>query len=111
MNIGAWMCGVLVIPFAAVGLLFGIYKEKATKFVAGFNSFSEKEQAMYDRAAISLDIRNQCFTWSALMLVGTILSYVFTPYLAVPVFIIWFYLFFKDAHIDAHKAFQKYLLK
>ncbi len=38
MNIGAWMCGVLVIPFAIVGLLFGLLKEKATKFVAGFIS-------------------------------------------------------------------------
>ena len=81
MNIGAWMCGVLVFPFAIVGLLFGIFKEKATKFVAGFNSFSEDEQAMYDRAAISRDIKNQCFIWSALMLVGTILSYAITTYI------------------------------
>lgn len=64
MNIGAWMCGVLVIPFAIVGLLFGILKEKAIKFVAGFNSFTDKEQAMYDRVAI-------------------------------PVFIIWCFLFFQ----------------
>ena len=70
MNIGAYMCGVLVMPFAIVGLLFGIFKEKATKFVAGFNTFSDEEQAMYDRAAISRDIRNQCFIWSALMLGG-----------------------------------------
>ena len=31
-----WSCGVLVIPFAITGILFGIFKEKATKFVAGF---------------------------------------------------------------------------
>ena len=111
MNIGAYMCGVLVMPFAIVGLLFGIFKEKATKFVAGFNSFSDEEQAMYDRAAISRDIRNQCFIWSALMLGGTVLSYVLSPYMAIPTFIIWCFLFFKDIHIDAHKAFEKYLLK
>ena len=111
MNIGAWMCGVLVIPFAIVGLLFGILKEKATKFVAGFNSFTDKEQAMYDRVAISRDIRNQCFIWSLLMLVGVILSYALSTYMAIPVFIIWCFLFFKDTHIDAHKAFEKYLLK
>lgn len=46
MNLGAWMCGVLVIPFATVGLLFGLFKERATKFVAGFNSFTDKEQEM-----------------------------------------------------------------
>ena len=111
MNIGAWMCGVLVLPFAIIGLLFGIFKEKATKFVAGFNSFSEDEQAMYDRAAISRDIKNQCFIWSGLMLLGTILSYAITTYMAIPTFIIWFILFFKDTHIDVHKAFDKYLIK
>ena len=111
MNIGAWMCGVLVIPFAIVGLLFGLLKEKATKFVAGFNSFSEKEQDLYDKAAISRDIRNQCYAWSALMLAGMVLSYVFTSYMAIPTFIIWCILFFKDTHIDVNKAFDKYLLK
>ena len=111
MNIGAWMCGVLVIPFAIVGLLFGIFKDKATKYVAGFNMFSEKEQALYDRAAISRDIRNQCFTWSGVMLAGVFLSVLISPYMAIPAFIIWCILFFKDAHIDAHKAFEKYLLK
>lgn len=111
MNIGAWMCGVLVIPFATVGILFGIFKEKATKYVAGFNTFTEKEQAMYDKAAISKDIRNQCFIWSALMLVGTALSLVISQYVAIPTFIIWLLLFFKDSHIDPYKAFEKYLLK
>ena len=37
------------------------FKEKATKFVSGFNSFSKEEQALYDKAHISRDIRNQCF--------------------------------------------------
>ena len=81
MSSGAWMCGVLVLPFAIVGLLFVIFKEKATKFVAG------------------------------LMLLGTILSYAITTYMAIPTFIIWFILFFKGSHIDVHKAFDKYLLK
>ena len=75
------------------------------------NTFSEKEQAMYDRAAISLDIRNQCFLWSAIMLAGTVLSLVLSPYMAILAFIVWGILFFKDTHMDAHKAFEKYLLK
>ena len=111
MNIGALMCAVLVIPFAITGLLFGVFKEKATKFVAGFNTLSDKEQAMYDRVAISRDIRNRCFLWGVLMLVGAALSFVATSYMAIPTFAIWGVLFFKDVHIDAHKAFEKYLLK
>ena len=111
MNVGFWLCGVLVIPFAIIGVLFAIFKEKAAKFVSGFNSFSKEEQALYDKARISRDIRNQCFTWTAIMLIGTLLSYFLSPYMAVPAFIIWLVLFFKDVHFDNHKAFEKYLLK
>ena len=68
MNIGFWSCIILVIPFVIIGVLFAIFKEKATKFVSGFNSFSKEEQALYDKAHISRDIRKMCIrdrTWTA----------------------------------------------
>ena len=110
-NIGFWLCGVLVIPFVIIGVLFAIFKEKAAKFVSGFNSLPKEEQALYDKAHISRDIKNQCFTWAGIMLVGAVLSYFLTPYMAIPAFIIWLVLFFKEVHFDTHKAFEKYLLK
>ena len=57
MNIGFWSCIILVILFLIIGVLFAIFKEKATKFVSGFNSFSKEEQALYDKAHISRDIK------------------------------------------------------
>lgn len=111
MNIGFLLCGVLVIPFVIIGVLFAIFKEKAAKFVSGFNSLPKEEQALYDKAHISRDIKNQCFTWAGIMLVGAVLSYFLTPYMAIPAFIIWLVLFFKEFHFDTHKAFEKYLLK
>ena len=50
MNIGFWLCIILVIPFLIKGVLFAIFKEKAAKFVSGFNSFSKEEQVLYDKA-------------------------------------------------------------
>ena len=50
MNIGFWLCIILVIPFLIIGVLFAIFKEKAAKFVSGFNSFSKEEQVLYDKA-------------------------------------------------------------
>ena len=111
MNIGFWLCGVLVIPFVIIGVLFAIFKEKAAKFVSGFNSLPKEEQALYDKAHVSRDIKNQCFTWAGIMLVGAVLSYFLTPYMAIPAFIIWLVLLFKEVHFDTHKAFEKYLLK
>ena len=111
MNIGFWLCGVLVILFVIIGVLFAIFKEKAAKFVSGFNSLPKEEQALYDKAHISRDIKNQCFTWAGIMLVGAVLSYFLIPYMAIPAFIIWLVLFFKEVHFDTHKSFEKYLLK
>ena len=111
MNIGFWSCIILVIPFLIIGVLFAIFKEKAAKFVSGFNSFSKEEQAMYDKAQISRDIRNQCFMWAIIMLAGALLSCFLTPYIAIPTYIIWLVLFFREVHFDNHKAFEKYLLK
>ena len=111
MNIGFWLGGVLVIPFSIIGVLFAIFKEKAAKFVSGFNSLSKEEQALYDKAYISRDIRNQCFIWAVIMLIGAVLSYFLSPYMSIPTFVIWLILFFKDVHFDTHKALEKYLLK
>ena len=111
MNIGFWSCMILVIPFVIMGVLFAIFKEKAAKFVSRFNSFSKEEQALYDKARISRDIRNQCFIWSAIMLAGALLSYFLTPYMAIPTYTIWLVLFFREVHFDNHKAFENYLFK
>ena len=111
MNVGFWLCVILVPCFFAVGLLFLIFKDKAAKFVSGFNTLPEKEQALYDRASISRDIRNACFLWAAIMLVGAVGSLLLTPYFAIAAYGVWGILFFRDIHFDAHKAFEKYLLK
>lgn len=111
MNPGFWLCGVLAILFVIIGVLFAIFKENAAKFVSGFNSLSKEEQKLYDKAYLSRDMRNQCFIWSAIMLTGAVLSYFLTPYIAILAFAIWLVIFFQNVHLDAHKAFEKYLLK
>lgn len=111
MNKGFWFCIILAISFVIIGVLFAIFKEKAAKFVSGFNSFSKEEQALYDKGEISRDIRNQFFIWTVIMLAGALLSFILTPYMAIPTYIIWLVLFFREFHFDNRKAFEKYLLK
>ena len=111
MNIGFWSCVVMVPVFALAGLLFGILKERAARFVSGFSTLPKEEQEMYDRAYISRDMRNSCFIWSGTMLAGAALSYFVTPYLAILAYIVWGVLFFKDVHFDEHKAIENYLKK
>ncbi|MBS4979638.1 MAG: DUF3784 domain-containing protein, partial [Clostridiales bacterium] len=50
MNIGFWMCIVLVPGFLLTGIVFALLKERGAKFVSGFNTLPEKEQELYDKA-------------------------------------------------------------
>lgn len=109
MSIGFWFCIVLVPGFAVIGLLFGIFKEKSAKFVSGFNTLSQKEQALYDKAWLARDIRNSCLLWAFIMMAGAVGSILLSDYVAILAYVVWGVLFFKDVHIDAHKAFKKYL--
>ena len=111
MNTGFWSYIIFLILFVIIGVLFAVLKEKAAQFVLEFNLLSKEEQALYDKAYISHDIRNQCFTWACIMLIGAVLSYYLTPYMAVPAFVVWLVLFFQEVHFDTYKAFEKYLLK
>ena len=109
MNIGFMACIVLAILFLIIGIIFFLLKEKGAQYVSGFNTLNHPEN--YDKASISLDMRNQCFTYSLILFLGAILSYLVSDYIAIPTYMIWAILFFKSVHLDAEKAFEKYLIK
>lgn len=109
MNIGFWSCFVLVPVFGVMGVVFGLLKEKSSKFVSGFNMLPKEEQERYDKAYLARDMRNSCFLWTGIMLTGAVLSWMITSYMAIGAYIVWMILFFKDVHMDARKAFEKYL--
>lgn len=109
MNIGFWSCIVLVLCFGILGILFGVFKEKSARFVSGFHELSKEEQDLYDKDWIARDMRNSCFLWMTVMLAGSVLPYVVTPYMAIGAYVLWLILFLKDVHMDTRKAFRKYL--
>lgn len=109
MNIGFVACLVLAILFLIIGIVFALLKEKSAKYVSGFRTLNHPEK--YDKASISLDIRNQCFTYSLILFLGAILSYFISAIIAIPAYVIWAIVFFKSVHLNAEKAFEKYLIK
>ena len=111
MNIGDWCCICVIPGFVLVGVLFGIGKERAARFISGFNMLPNKEQELYDKAYMARDIRNSCFLWAGIMAIGALLSWLLTAYMAIGAYVVWGILFFRDVHVDAHKAFEKYLKK
>lgn len=109
MNIGFLACIVLAILFLIMGIIFALLKDKGAKYVSGFSTLNHPEK--YDKASISLDMRNQCFTYALILFLGAILSYFISTLIAIPTYVIWAILFFKSVHLDAEKAFEKYLMK
>ena len=109
MNIGFVACIVLAILFLLMGIIFSLLKEKGAKYVSGFSALNHPEK--YDKTSISLDMRNQCFTYALILFLGAILSYFISDYIAIPTYVIWGIVFFKSVHLDAEKAFEKYLIK
>ena len=109
MNIGFMACIVLGVLFLIVGILFFLLKEKGAKYVSGFSTLNHPEK--YDKAYISLDMRNQCFAYALILFLGAIISYFISTLIAIPTYVLWGILFFKSVHLDAEKAFEKYLIK
>lgn len=106
---GIVACLVLAGIFAVTGLVFAIGKEKAAILVSGFNSLSKQERQSYDTARISKDMRNQCWTWTAVLTCGAFLTYYVSPLMSVVALVVWLCLFFKEVHLDTYTAFEKYL--
>lgn len=111
MNVGVLVCMSLFIFFIVLAIPFAVFKEKAAKFVSGFKSLSQEQQAQYDKACISRNMRNQCLLWAFIMFIGAVLSYYVTPYCAIVAFIVWLVFFFKEVQLDAEMTFEKYKIK
>lgn len=105
-----WICGMYCsrgfVSYCGDSFLF--IKEKGAKYVSGFSTLNHPEK--YDKAYISLDMRNQCFIYFVILCLGAILSYFISALIAIPTYIIWVIVFFKSVHLDVEKAFEKYMI-
>ena len=108
MNIGMITCGIFCLFFLILSLIFTLLKEKAAMLVSGFNTLSKEIREQYDMYQISQDYRNLFLIYAMIFGIGVVLSYMIFEDMAILVFIIWLIVFFKDVHLDASKAFEKY---
>lgn len=108
MNIGFVACIILAVLFLVLEIIFALLKEKGAYFVSGFRTLNHPEK--YDKAYISLDMRNQCFIYFVILCIGAILSYFLSAYIAIAAILVWFIVFFRNFNLDAEKAFEKYLI-
>lgn len=109
MNIGFIVCSVLCLFFLLLAVVFSLLKEKGAVLISGFNTMPKEKRELYDKKRMSEDQRNSLVIWAAIFAAGAGLSYYLTQYAAIPSFAAWLILFFKDVHLDAEKAFEKYI--
>ncbi len=109
MNIGMISCSIMAVFFAITALIFTFLKEKGAMLISGFNTLSKEERVKYDQKKMSTSQRNALLIWTVILAIGAAASYFLSTYAAIPAFIIWLILFFKDVHFDSKKAFEKFL--
>lgn len=109
MNTGFFACIIMVPLFALIAIVFAVMKGKAAGLIAGFNGLPKREQELYDKDRIVLDMRNAVIIWTVVMVLGAIGSLIISAYFAIVAYGLWFILLFKDMHIDTRKAYRKYL--
>ena len=107
-EIWAVTCICLAGIFCLSGIVFAIRGEKGAMLVSGFNTLSKEEREQYDQKRISLDMRNSLFLWSGILAAGAVCSMIFQWGMAAAALLVWLVLFFRDVHLDSHKAFEKY---
>ncbi|MBR5110975.1 MAG: DUF3784 domain-containing protein [Clostridia bacterium] len=101
------LMGAIFLIFAVI---FAVKKEKACKLISGFNFFTEAQQAKYDRARIVRDYFKLFRILTAVMFIGAALClwlgwWAYGASIAAMLFLL-----FRDFHLDAEKAFEKYKL-
>ena len=100
--------GVLFLVFAVI---FAVRKEKACRLIGGFNFFTEEQQARYDRAAIAKDYQKLFTKWTIGAFLFAVLCLWFSWWAFGAAFVLFMISVFRDFHIDAEKAFEKYKIK
>lgn len=99
---------VMMMLFFMIGLIFACLKDKACILISGYNFKSKKQREQYDEKRLSADMRNQCFLYSLIFLIGSITTYLISSYCFGITLVIWLVIFFKGVHFDDEKAFGKY---
>jgi len=95
MNIGFYICIILVPVFGACALFFALGKEKAANALSGFSFLPEEERAKYDRKRMAADARDDFIKWGGIMLLGALGCLWISGYLAIAAYAAWLILFLR----------------
>lgn len=109
MNIGFVFCAVLAVFFIIMAGIFVVMGEKGAMLVSGFNTMPKEKRELYDKKRMSRDQRNMFLIWAAIMGAGAVLSLLVSAYMGAAAGAVWLIMFFREVHLDADKAFAKYL--
>ena len=106
----AWpfACLILACMFAVLWYFFSLLKGKAAIFISGFNSFSKEKREQYDTDRMVKEQADSFALWTVVLLAGVILGLTVHACCSAFLFVAWVLLFFKDVHLDADEAFEKY---
>ena len=106
----AWPFACLIVAciFAVLWYFFSLLKGKAAIFISGFNSFSKEKREKYDMDRMVKDQADSFALWTVVLFAGFILGLTVHAFCSAFLFVTWVLIFFRDVHLDADEAFEKY---
>lgn len=107
---GGWICFFMAPFLFILGIIFLIVKAPATKWLASIQYLSIKERKKYDLDRLAKDTGKRFVSWSAVLWLGAIFSYILNDKLAMGAFGLWLLLLIKDTHFDPRRDIEKYRL-
>ena len=110
MGTGGWICFFMATFLFILGIIFLIVKAPATKWLASIQYLSIKERKEYDLDRLAKDTGKRFVSWSAVLWLGAIFSYILNDKLAMGTFGLWLLLLIKDTHFDPRRDIEKYRL-
>lgn len=97
---GMYICGTVVFLFAAQG--------KGSDFYLWLQFLFQRKREKYDMDRMVKDQADSFALWTVVLFAGFILGLTVHAFCSAFLFVTWVLLFFKDVHLDADEAFEKY---
>lgn len=105
--IAVFICMMMTALLTAHGVVFTILGEKCVWLVKSYRDLPKEKRDQYDAGLVVNGARNGFLLWALWFVLGAVLSYFVTPFLAVAFLGVWLAVFLRG-RVFREQTYEKY---